>query len=184
MIDKLYCVFQKNGINIAKDDFVYGLTNLIHWLTFIMILIPIGLTLNILIESCLFYIFYSQLRKYTGGIHMEKNILCITSSLIISVIIPIIAKKFIINSLLIVMISYTFTIMFIFFHKSIQHKNKPLSEGEITYYTRNAVIVELIYAILSICLLLLNFRSISTLILYTTIFCTMELLILSILNLN
>ena len=71
MIDKLYRVFQKNGINIAKDDFVYGLTNLIHWLTFIMILIPIGLTLNILIESCLFYIFYSQLRKYTGGIHME-----------------------------------------------------------------------------------------------------------------
>ena len=40
MIDKLYRVFQKNGINIAKDDFVYGLTNLIHWLTFIMILIP------------------------------------------------------------------------------------------------------------------------------------------------
>ena len=24
MIDKLYRVFQKNGINIAKDDFVYG----------------------------------------------------------------------------------------------------------------------------------------------------------------
>lgn len=180
MIDKLYCVFQKNGINIAKDDFVYGLTNLIHWLTFVMILIPISLYLNILIESCMFYIFYSRLRKYTGGIHMKNNILCIVSSLIISVIIPIIAKKLIINSLLVVIISYTFTIMFIFFHKSIQHNNKPLSEEEITYYTRNAMIVEGIYAIISICLSLLNFCSISTLILYATFFCTIELLILSI----
>lgn len=180
MIDKLYLVFQKNCVDIAKDDFVYGLTNLIHWLVFIMMLIPITLYLNILVESCLFYIFYSRLRKYTGGIHMEKNILCIASSLIISVIIPILSKNLIISSLLVVIISYTITIMFIFFHKSIQHKNKPLSEEEITYYTKKAMIIEAFYAIISTCLLLLNFCVISTLMLYTTFFCTMELLILSI----
>lgn len=182
MIDKLYRFFKDSHVDIEEDDFIYGLTNIIHQSVFAVILVPISLYLNTFVESCLFYILYSELRKYSGGIHMKRTTLCIALSLLVSITIPILTKKIIITSVVDVLIYSMINIFFISAHKSVQHKNKPLSEKEVDYYTRKAMNVELVYAIVSVCLNILNLYVISSLIIYTFTFCSIELVVLSIIK--
>lgn len=59
-----------------KEIYTYGFFMLISKLAFFIVAIIFGAALDVIFESVVFYITFTILREYSGGIHAEKEIVC------------------------------------------------------------------------------------------------------------
>lgn len=143
--NKLYYFLLNQGIEPEYDVFDYGYKIFTKYLTFLIIIIPLSLLFNIFIETIVFLAVFISLRQYLGGIHIDNSFLCMFFSIIISLLIPIIArllKNINLPSFIIVFIISEISILIL---GPIDHKNKRLSSIEKKYFKRKSFLIILLY---------------------------------------
>jgi len=82
--------------DIQLDEMRYGLEGFYLMITKMIIIIPLAFLLGVGTELILMLIFYNLLRENAGGLHATKSWMCLLSSSIIFIFLPLIAKEVII----------------------------------------------------------------------------------------
>ena len=162
------------NIEIDDDDFEYGFTILSNYLIFAMIIFPF--ILSDFLNTILFLIFYLHLKQYTGGFHFSSAKLCMITSVLLTAIIPKVAKLFVFNNILIALTCVIISIV-IHFIKTEDHPNKILSVQEINFFTKKSIRTIFIYGLFCVFLNLFNLHNIVSEIMITTICCLVEIVI-------
>ena len=88
-----------------------------------------------------FCISYFILRNHVGGVHVANPLLCVLTTVSITILVPWIAANNIINSFRIICTMYTIIIFSIYIIKVADHPNKPLSSEEKNQHSKNAIVI-------------------------------------------
>lgn len=153
---KFYLQMKNNNINIDYDVYCYGIKLLKSYILFIMFLFPLAYYFNILKQSLLFLLFFAPLRRYSGGYHFKKSILCLIFSVLIVFLTSWLAtQEFKINILYMLIL----VLMIIYIHIKIgiiDHKNKRLNINDKCSFLAKVIRIEIFYLLLIIIGILIN----------------------------
>lgn len=83
--------------NEKLEEIKYGLESLYLTFTKLIVLIILALIFNIMKEFLLFLLLYNLVRLYGFGLHASKSYICLLSSIFMFIVIPVLAKYFIIS---------------------------------------------------------------------------------------
>lgn len=122
-----------------KDLYIYGYFILLSHLYFFVFTIIIGLIFNILPESILFYLSFTLIRSYAGGIHAKTELICMictSVSILLSMVAIKLCYMFSIYTLLTILMSVATFVIIIF--SPLDTKEKRLDEYEKKTYGKKA----------------------------------------------
>ena len=152
----------KQSSIIEEDDvelYAYGFYILISKLLFLIIALILGVILNIVFESIVFYVSFSIIRAYAGGVHANKEwkcflytsisiVMCALGIKIMNKIEPttFFVSMLIISSVIIVVLS------------PLDTKEKPLSTEEKEKYSIISIFITLVYIIVILMLAKLGIK--------------------------
>ena len=141
----------KHSSIIKEDDvelYAYGFYILISKLLFFIIALIFGAILNIVFESIVFYVSFSIIRAYAGGVHADKEWKCFLYTSV-SIIMCALGIKILINveptTFFVSMLIISSIIIVVF--SPLDTKEKPLSTEEKEKYSIISLVVLLIYMI-------------------------------------
>lgn len=98
LANKTVNTLYKNSL-LSKDEielYEYGFYVLFSYLFYLLLSLLLGVLFRLLLEGILFFIFFSVIRSYAGGVHASKEILC-TLYTSLSFLICVIATDFFIT---------------------------------------------------------------------------------------
>ena len=136
-----------------RDAFAYGLRRLILNGFMLITFSILGLITNRFIEIYIFLLFFIPLRKYAGGFHCNNPLTCYISSCL-CVMSGVYMAKYI-NSIFILFILATISMICILLLSPVQDKHKKISQNEQKAYKR--VIKRLFIINTIICIMIYNY---------------------------
>lgn len=83
--------------DVQLDEMRYGLEGFYLMITKMVVIIPLAFLLGVGKELILMLIFYNLLRENAGGLHATKSWMCLLSSSIIFIFLPLLAKEIILS---------------------------------------------------------------------------------------
>lgn len=141
MMDKYYkklSSFLIHNHDINKDDgelYEYAAKVAFQGVINIVVTILIGIAFGMLLQCLCFISVFFVLRKFTGGLHAEKYLYCLISSIAILIVALLTIRILERNSFQIVFLCLTvISVILIFILSPIENKNKPLSLNEKKVY--------------------------------------------------
>lgn len=153
---KLLSFLIKNQ-SISREDrelYEYAIKVVVHAFINILSTIIIGLFLGMLKESICLFFTYFILRKFSGGLHLNKYIYCLLNSLVLMILTLLTIKHLEQNTYnVIFMVSITFSTIFIFFFSPLDNENKKLTDKEKLVYRIVSVILSIVFYIVSVMLI-------------------------------
>ena len=154
--ERLFSFLSETSV-IERDVFEYGYKVFTHYAVCFFNFFPISVCLGTINETFVFMLSLLPLRRYMGSYHFNNAILCSVTSTIIIILIPLISHYIALNYYIVTVVSLiAFTLTSII--KSKDHSNKPLSVDEKKFYTRKALVLQILYWVLIIISLSLNFH--------------------------
>ena len=125
-----------------KEIYTYGFFMLISKLAFFIVAIIFGAALDVIFESVVFYITFTILREYSGGIHAEKEIVCdICTTLAIGISVVFIKCILTANDLLAAYVIIILASIVIISMSPIQNDMKELSAADYLRYKKIICII-------------------------------------------
>ena len=153
---KLLSFLIKNQ-SISREDrelYEYAIKVVVHAFINILSTIIIGLFLGMLKESICLFFTYFILRKFSGGLHLNKYIYFLLNSLVLMILTLLTIKHLEQNTYnVIFMVSITFSTIFIFFFSPLDNENKKLTDKEKLVYRIVSVILSIVFYIVSVMLI-------------------------------
>ncbi len=143
---------------IQNEDvelYAYGFYILISKLLFLIMALIFGVILNIVLETLVFYVLFSIIRAYAGGVHADKEwkCFCYTS---ISILLCVLGIKLLINlepTCVYVSMLIASSLLIIIF-SPLDTEEKPLSKNEKEKYSIISLLLLLIYLVISLALII------------------------------
>ncbi len=138
--------------NLISDDekelYIYSAQVLLQFIiTFICVLIS-GVVFNNLFACLILFVSFSIIRKFSGGIHSKKFIVCFFSSIVINFLgLHFISNKWFINTEWFILI-LTISLLTILLFKPVIHPNKSTSEKEQKYFKLFSGVSAIIFYVL------------------------------------
>lgn len=140
---------------ISSDDielYEYGLFILLSHLYYFLVSFACGIILNSLLESVIFYIMFSLLRAYAGGVHASTELVCTISTTLSIIGCNVIIKLFIMQEWLVFsIVAFILTAFFVVVLSPLDSPNKPLSEAEKKHYKKISLLI-LLAIVLTACI--------------------------------
>lgn len=135
-----------------RELYNYGFFMLISQLFFFILTFAMGMLLDIAVESILFYIVFTLLRTYAGGIHAHSETACMRYTSIAILTSVLFTKVFMTAKLdCIVAITTAFAAFIVFFLSPVESAEKPISQSEkAKYQTRVRVILFTVFLLTSL----------------------------------
>lgn len=148
MKKNIYTFLQRNNVYLDEDIYSYGFDITKKYLLFLIIVIPINIMNNRILEFSIFLFTFISLRQYLGGLHFKNDNICFLFSIIITIFIPLYAN----NIPKISIVKRTFmvivTFLLVYFIGVVDNENKKLDDIEKKYLQKRAFILLLIFSIL------------------------------------
>lgn len=136
--------------DIKLAEIKYGLEGLYLTVSKLIIITTIAIILGILKEYILFLFIYNIIRIPSFGLHATKSWICLLSSTIIFIGIPLIIKNIELNIITKIIIGIIFTIHMSIFSPADTHKRPIVNKKRRKIYKILSTIISIIYVILSI----------------------------------
>lgn len=138
---------------ISEEDielYAYGFFVLLSKLMFCVIAILFGAIFNIIPESILFYILFSLIRSYAGGIHAPSEWQC-TSFTSISMLLSIASIKMLINydAIVVAFSILAMASVLIALFSPLDTPEKPLTVNEKQHYKKKSILIVLLILFLA-----------------------------------
>lgn len=140
----------KNYDKIKLQEIKYGLEGLYLTITKLIIITTIAIILGILKEYLIFLFIYNIIRTTSFGLHATKSWICLLSSTIIFIGIPIIIKTIEIEKNYIILIGIIATIGIYIFSPADTHKRPIVNKKRRMVYKILSTIISITYVVLSI----------------------------------
>ena len=128
--------------NEDKELYSYGFFILLSQILYFIIITTIGVLLNIILESIIFYIAFQFIRRYAGGYHAKTETRCeilSTLSILCCIVLIKLSKMYDIRIALL-SISLVFAVL-IFILCPLDTPEKPLSDKEYKYFRKISWII-------------------------------------------
>ena len=151
IINKLMNYIKKNGNYSNKElmEIEYGLTGIYLTLSKIIIISIIAYFLGIFKEMFIFMIFFNIIRTTAYGLHATKSWICLLSSTLIFIGIPLVCK-FIYLNIIIKLILGIISIIFIYKNAPADTKKRPIVNMNRRYILNTlSIAISMIYIIVS-----------------------------------
>ncbi len=141
--------------NEDVELYAYGFYILISKLLFLIMALIFGVILNVVLDSLVFYVLFSIIRAYAGGVHADKEwkCFCYTS---ISILLCVLGIKLLINlepTCVYVSMLIASSLLIIIF-SPLDTEEKPLSKNEKEKYSIISLLLLLIYLVISLALII------------------------------
>ncbi|MSU01477.1 accessory gene regulator ArgB-like protein [Tissierella pigra] len=162
MIEKITNYFVVNELikDEDKEIYAYGLHQGLLILINIITTILIGFIFKAVWESILFIIVYTPLRAYGGGYHAKTEVKCYLFSIAL-ILVVLLGIKIIPDTDLIILALTEVGGIIIWFLAPVEDSNKPLDKEERIIYKKRTGIILTTEIIITISLLVLNFKEIA-----------------------
>ena len=152
MVQKKIISHLVNTKTISKEEedlYLYALKLLSRSIINLITVIAIGLLLNMVKESIIFFMSFFVLRKFVGGLHAETYIACFCSSTILFALGLVIVKyaKYIPLGIWVLM-SFV-SILLIVLYSPIEHPNKKFNSKEFDVYRKISIFISVTITLIS-----------------------------------
>lgn len=142
-----------------EELYDYGFFILLSQILYFIIALLIGILLNVIPHSIIFYIAFSFVRRYAGGYHASTEIRCeISTAISIIACISIIKLSQFYDFNIILLIISAISAICIFVLCPLDTPEKPLSEKEFKYFRKISWLILLIITILIIISYVLSWK--------------------------
>lgn len=126
--------------NTDIELYSYGLFILISYWLFFIISISCGVVLKTLVESIVFYVLFSLLRVYSGGVHASREWICTLCTSVSILVCNLLIKLFMLFNMRILPFLICFgAVVSIFILCPLESQNKPLSKREKLHFRRVSI---------------------------------------------
>lgn len=168
MISKLSAFLTKKLIerdkitSEEKELYEYGLFMILSYLVFFIIAEIIGIIIKIPLEAILFFVTFSLIRNFSGGVHADSEIKCdiiTTISISVSELLIRLLKDTASDYIVLVMLSISSILLIVL--RPVGSQNKEISEEDITYYHKKVILLTVPAAVASVLCIIFDRRSIS-----------------------
>lgn len=152
ILDKCMNIIKKNKQydDIKLAEIKYGLEGLYLTISKLIIITTIAIILGILKEYLIFLLIYNIIRMPSFGLHASKSWICLLSSTITFIGIPLIINKIQIDNIYKIMIGIIATIGIYAFSPADTKKRPIVNKKRRKIYKILSTIISIIYVILSI----------------------------------
>ena len=142
-----------NSFTLSSDEkelYSYGLKILIQWVVNITVIISIGVLSKMILECLLLLLSFMLIRKFAGGIHLRKYLMCLFfSSVILSCGLFMIKHRWFVDIRLFrVFVLFATSILSLV--SPIVHPNKNINAHEIKIYHSTTIAIANTFMILSV----------------------------------
>lgn len=133
--------------NEEKDIYVYGTELIISSIINLFICLIISILFKDFINSLIFFISFSSLRRFTGGFHSKSFLRCniIFAIIVVTTLLLNTYSGYIIDYVIVNVILIIFSLLSIVLFSPVYNDNKKLSEYERKLYLIKSVVVYLIH---------------------------------------
>lgn len=148
---KLTNFILKNKI-IQKEDYhayQYGFQCFLELFISTICSIIIAISLNMVIECFLFFLFFIPMRSFGGGIHLKSYIACLCSSCLI-LLFTLLATKYLVIEGTISFFVYIFSAIFIKLIGPVDHPNRKVDSQENKVFIRKTNFMLLLHFLIGI----------------------------------
>lgn len=152
------CYINQGFIDETKKNvYRYGTTVAVQSIINVVSTLIIGLAFGLFFENLCFFLAFRLIRKYSGGLHSEKFVICFSFSVILNTLFLVAYKLFIIypNFIFIIPIELVSCIIIVLL-SPITNTNKKISNKEFIVYKIVATLICLIAFSFSVILILKN----------------------------
>lgn len=152
IIDNCMNIIKKNK-NYDKTklaEIKYGLEGLYLTISKLIIITTIAIILGIFKEYIIFLLIYNIIRMPSFGLHATKSWICLVSSTIIFIGLPLIMKTIELNTIIKIIIGIILTFGMMLFSPADTHKRPIVNKKRRKIYKTLSTIISIIYVILSI----------------------------------
>lgn len=146
IIKKKYPQYNEEKISVIK----YGLESIYLLITKLIIIILLAYLLGLVKELIIFLLIYNIIRTFSFGLHATKSWICLLSSTLIFILIPLVCKYVFLNTYIKIIIGI---IMIILFYKNApaDTKKRPIISKKRRYFFKiTSTLICIIFIILSI----------------------------------
>ena len=152
IIEKCMNIIIKNKKydDVKLAEIKYGLETLYLMFSKLIIISAIALLLGIFKELITFLLIYNIIRMPSFGLHATKSWICLLSSTIIFIGIPLLIKNIEINTITKITIGIIFTIGIMLFSPADTHKRPIVNKKRRKIYKILSTIISIVYVLLSI----------------------------------
>lgn len=156
-MDKVYnfiidvLLINSNNSSEKKELYVYSLKILFHAAIHALLTLFIGVLLNALFESVFLIVSFASVRKFSGGVHLEKYKTCLLLSTLIVFFLVLAIKNY--SNLFIekiYLICSFASITVIFFLSPVESTNKTINFKELKIYKITATIASILLLFISV----------------------------------
>ena len=129
IIKKKYPQYNEEKISVIK----YGLESIYLLITKLIIIILLAYLLGLVKELIIFLLIYNIIRTFSFGLHATKSWICLLSSTLIFILIPLVCKYVFLNTYIKIIIGI---IMIILFYKNApaDTKKRPIISKKRRYF--------------------------------------------------
>ncbi len=142
-----------NTIKIEDEEiYIYGLEQFLERLLEWLMIILMGLMVNKVLQTIIFLISFTSLRKYAGGYHAKTKMRCYILTVCVNIIVLCIMKYIKVNIWMCIS-TLVVSCVVIFWLAPIGAENKPLEQDEIMTYgmrTRGIMCIQVMMIIILI----------------------------------
>ncbi len=145
--------FIKNNNNYDTDkleEIKYGLESIYILISKSIIIFTCAILLNIFKEMIILLLFYNLLRMFGFGIHASKSWICLTSSLLIFIIVPYICKYIYIPIYIKILLLLIGICTIIMYAPADTHKRPILKVKKRVFYKYTTFIISLIFSYITL----------------------------------
>ncbi|MCR5604476.1 MAG: accessory gene regulator B family protein [Lachnospiraceae bacterium] len=133
-----------------REEYIYTLQLLIEKLIGIVLVYVFALSIGKIVETTLFFITYSTVRKYSGGFHCRTEAGCLIASIGFVIFSILIEAPLLLEHKIVTNIIYLFAVCFILIVGPINHPNMNWSKKEYKRSKKTSSRIVLLFSILLI----------------------------------
>lgn len=136
-----------------KELYLYGLRIFIQWIINVVVIISVGILTKMITECLSMLLTFMIIRKFSGGIHLEKFLLCLFSSGVILLCGICLIKHQWFVEIWLFRCGVLFSTILLSIISPVIHPNKDVSAHEIKIYRLIAIIITTIFMLITMVLL-------------------------------
>lgn len=159
-------IIKKGVAQKDYDVYQYGFLSALEIIFSFIISLIIAIRMNMIFESCIFFLIFIPLRTYAGGLHLEKYLSCLLLSCLTLVVVLIIVKNISIP-MHVTLISSIAIILLIKFLYPVEHVNRPVDKEENNFFERKINKIMITDTLISVMVFLLKWNKIALLLTIT-----------------
>lgn len=151
IVNKLLNIVKKyNFYNSQLEEIKYGLLSIYILITKTIIIILVAYILNIFNETLVFIVLYNIIRLPSFGLHATKSWICLLSSLLVFITLPLVSLYFIFHLKIKIIISIICLLLMFKNSPSDTNKRPIISPKRRLIYKWLSVLISIIYSFLLI----------------------------------